>query len=138
MATKVLTNAYFLLNTVNLSTYVRGIDESFTTDTPEDTAMGDTSRTYVVGLDNRTFSVDLNLELGAGAVEATLWAVHDGRAAVAFEYAADGSTEGAANPVYSGNCILTQWNPISGQAGQAGQVRAQFQITGDVTRDITP
>lgn len=138
MASRVLTNAYLLLNSVDLSTEVVGIDESFTTDTHDDTGMGVTSKEYVVGLDDATFSLDFKGEFGAGSVEATLWAIRLGRAAVSMTFASNTSTPAADNPVYTMNVILTDFGPIAGTPGAPARIRGNFQATGTISRDITP
>ena len=139
MATTVLNNWYVLLNSVDLSAYVRNVSPNFQQETGDDTAGSNvTAREFLPTIKNATISITFNLELGAGAVEATLWAIYDGAAAVALNYAADGSTPAAANPVYQTNVVLTSFPPFEGDVGSKGEVTAQFQITGPITRDITP
>jgi hypothetical protein len=139
MATKVLNNWYVLLNSVDLSAYVRNVSPSLQQETADDTAGSNvTAREHVPTIKNATVSIAFNLELGAGAVEATLWAVYLGGAEVALHYAADGSTPAAANPVYQQNVVLTSFPPFEGDVGSKGEVTAQFQVTGAITRDITP
>jgi len=136
MATQVLKNWYTLLNSVNLSAYIRAVSPNLQMAFEEDTAGDVDSRTYVPTLKNATVSLTFNLELGAGAVEASLWAIFNAGAAVPLVIGPDGSSPGAANPHYSGSVILTAFPPFEGTVGDKGEVTAQFQYTGDVTRAI--
>jgi len=139
MATTVLNDWYVLLNSVDMSAFVRNVSPSLQQETGDDTAgSAVTAREFVPTIKNGTIAITLNLELGAGAVEATLWAIYNGGVAVPLHYAAVGSTPGAANPVYQQNVILTSFPPFEGDVGTKGEVTVQFQITGAVTRDITP
>lgn len=135
MASRVAKNTHLLINAVNLSAFV--VDHSFpvTKDSPEDTAMGDNSRSYLPdGLRDATITIEFNQDDAAGAVSATLWPIFIGSAAVAFQLNPDGSTTSTANPKYTGNCFITTFEPIGGTVGDAGRSSASFQVTGDVTR----
>lgn len=137
MATKVLNNYYLLLNSVNLSAYVRNLSLKLANETGDDTAGANiTAREYAPTIKTGNLTVTFNLELGAGAVEATLWAIYNGNAAVAFSCAVDGSTASASNPVYSGSVILTDFPPFEGEVGTKGEVTVQLPTTGAVTRAI--
>ena len=134
MATRVLKNAYLLVNSVDLSAHVNQISFSASLDAVEDTAMADNSRSYLPGLRNGTFTVNFNADDAAGAVSASLWTVYTGGAAVAFEVRNDAGSVTTTNPKYTGNCILTDYSPVDGSVGDLNTNAATFQITGDVTR----
>lgn len=135
MASIVFKDAYVDINSVDLSAYVRSVTLNTSSDVPEDTAMGDDSRSYLAGgLRDATFDVEFNEDDGAGAVSATLWSVYTGGAAVAFILKPNGSTTSTSNPKYTGSCILTSYNPFGGSVGDVGTNSASFQVTGDVTR----
>jgi hypothetical protein len=132
MSTQVLNNWYLLFNGVDLTPYVRNLSPNFQQETGDDTAGSNvTAREFAPTIKNGTMAITLNLELGAGAVEATLWAAWDANAAFSASYAADGSTPAAANPVYTQSFILTQWTPFQGDVGTKGEVTV-------ASRDITP
>lgn len=138
MATEVFTNVYFMLNSVDLSAYVvQASLPNLTRAALKDTAMGSTTgETFAVGLPAGSFSVTFNADFAASASEATIYAVHNGGAAVTFEVCPNGSTVATTNPKYSGSCILTSYTPIEGATGDKGSIKATFQITGAVTRAI--
>ncbi len=138
MATRVYKNAYLLLNAVDLSAHVASVSITTAKDTPEDTAMGDDSRSYLAaGLRNATIDVEFNSDDAAGAVSATLWTIYTGSAAVAFQLNPDGSSTGVTNPKYTGNCVMTSGAPLGGSVGDTQTESVSLQITGDVTRATT-
>lgn len=135
MATRVLRKAFFSVNSVDLSTHVNQIEISTDKDSPEDTAMGDNSRSFLAdGLRNATLNVTFNSDDAAGAVSATLWTIYTGSALVAFEIRADQAAVAVTNPKYTGSCLLTSGAPVSGSVGDTQTESVSFQVSGDVTR----
>lgn len=134
MASIVLKDAHLTLNAVDLSDHVIQISFEPTTDTPEDTAMGDNARSYLPGLNDATLNVTFNADYTTGEVDATLWTVYSGAAAVAFVVKPNGAATSTSNPAYSGNCILQSYGSIDGSVGDVATVAATLQVTGDVAR----
>lgn len=134
MATQVLKNAHLTLNAVDLSDEINQIGLSLSSDTPEDTAMGDDSRSFLAGLRNGSFTVNLNSDYTTGNGDATLWTIYTGGAAVTFAIRPDAGATSTSNPEYSGSCILTDYNPVDGSVGDLATTSASFQVTGDVSR----
>lgn len=101
-------------------------------DTPETTAFGSTTRSYVVGFINATFSV-------SGMYDPTVDALLNGILGFAasrdFEYGPIGSTTG--NPRYTGDCYLTNYTDTGSVTDMVG-MSADFQVTGAVTRGTYP
>jgi hypothetical protein len=135
LATRVLRNAFFSVNAVTLSTHVAQIAINTSKDTPGDTAMGDSSQSFLAdGLRDATLDVTFNSDDASGAVSATLWTIYTGAAAVAFEIRPDAAAVSTTNPKYTGNCILTSDVPVGGAVGETQTTTVNFQVTGDVTR----
>lgn len=101
-------------------------------DTPETTAFGSTTRSYVVGFINATFSV-------SGMYDPTVDALLNGILGFAtarnFEYGPVGST--STNPKYTGACYLTNYTDTGSVTDMVG-MSADFQVTGAVTRGAYP
>jgi hypothetical protein len=133
MAHFVLTDADFSVNAVDLSDDVESITFTQTTDTPETTAMGDSARTYLPGLNDATFTVNFHSDFAASSVFDTLNGIYAGGAAVAFTMKATSGATSATNEEAQGSCILTSWNPFGGSVGSVSGTQAQFQVTGAVT-----
>ena len=65
MSTFMLSNASITINSVDLSSYVTSITLSQSADSLEDTAMGDTSRSYIGGLKSGTVDIEFNADFAA-------------------------------------------------------------------------
>jgi hypothetical protein len=135
-STVVLTNASVAIGAVDLSDQVRSVTLTVGFDQLETTAMGDTGRKYVKGLQ----SVDVTLEMfnsyGSTEVEATLFDVC-GDDAVTLVISPNGTTESASNPEYTiTGAHLSTFTPIVGTVGELSMVNVTF-VGGTWARDIT-
>lgn len=135
MATKVITNAHLTLNSVDLSSSVRSITLDYSADTGEDTAMGDSNRTYLGGLTDWTVTVEANHDDAAGVISATLFSIVGSTVAVVV--GTDGGTAAATTPTYTGNVIVTDFSPLSAGVGDVGTNTFSLQGTGTLTRNTS-
>lgn len=138
MAHFVATNAYLSVNSVDLSDHVESLSWPIDTDAVEDTSMGDSARTYLVGLSNSQLTVNFRGDFAASDVYATLSGVFSGGAAVAIAVRAVNTTISATNPEAQANAILTSWDPFALSIGDVAATPVTFQVTGAVTFDIVP
>lgn len=109
---------------------VRSFTIETSADTIEDSAMGDTSRSYKAGLDSSTVSIECYWDQ-ADAQQLVL----DSRASVDFEISPSGTASSSKN--YSGTGIVTS---KSITASFDGMVEASFsiQVSGAVTEAAHP
>jgi hypothetical protein len=54
-----------------------------------------------------------------------------------FSMRADSGAISAANPQYSGNVLIKEWNPLSGSVGDEATVSVTFPTTGAIARATT-
>ena len=134
MATFALTDASVTINSVDLSDHVNSISFNIEQPTVDDTNMGDDSLAFLCGLKSGSFTINFSQDFAASEVDATMWAIYDGGAAVAFAFLPTSAAASATNPEYSGSCILTSYPPIDGTVGDKAMASCTFQITGDVAR----
>lgn len=135
MATQVLKNAHFTVNSVDQSDHIASITVTRTKDTPEDTSMGDDSRSYLAdGLKGATISVTFYADYAASQTDASLDTIYDSASAVTFALRPSADAKSTSNPEFTGSCILTDYTAISGSVGDVASQPANFLVTGDVTR----
>lgn len=112
----------------DISNVMRDVSLPVSIDTPETTAFGSGTKTYVIGIKDAKLS-------GSGMFDAATDAILQGifgmEAARGFEYGPEGST--ATRVKYSGSLYLTGYT-ISGSVSDMVAASFEFQITGDVTR----
>ena len=130
-------DAYLTVNSVDLSDHLRSSQLNGSGDTLDKTAMGQTARTFLVGLLNWSLSLEFNDDLAASDVDVTLYNAFKGRVAVPIAWRADNDTISATNPELQFNSLVNEYN-IGGSVGALATKSVNWQVDGDVTRDTTP
>ena len=136
MAKYVKRKPHFTVNDVALSAYIRSDDVAFAVDAVDSTTSDNTAteRVYLPGLKGTTMSFTFAQDFTAAKVDATLWAIWDGDAAVTFIYKPDGDTTAVTNPKFTGSCILTDYQVSSGSIGSLAEITANFTVSTAVER----
>ena len=117
MAELVFTNAYVIVNSVELSDHVRSVTLKYDADMQDQSAMGDTTKVNIAGLKNWSFDFEFNQDYAAGSVDATLFPLVGG-SAVTVEVRPVNSGRSSTNPGYNGSAICSSYNPTSGKHGE--------------------
>lgn len=97
-------------------------------ETVETTSFGSSYRTYVVGFQNATISIEGTFD---ATVDAHLAGILGQDATVSFEYGPEGSTAGMVK--YTGEAYATSYE-TSGAVGEVVTFTAEFQVSGAITR----
>ena len=132
MSTFMLSNASVTINSVDLSSYVTSITLSQSADSLEDTAMGDTSRSYIGGLKSGSVDIEFNADFAASKTEATIFPLVGTSTAVVVK-PVDASVS-ATNPSYTFNAICTEWDTLNGSVGEIATHSVSWPITGAITK----
>jgi len=132
VSTFMLSNASVTINSVDLSSYVTSITLSQSADSLEDTAMGDTSRSYIGGLKSGTVDIEFNADFAASKTEATIFPLVGTSTAVVVKPVA--ASVSATNPSYSFNAICTEWDTLNGSVGEIATHSISWPITGAITK----
>lgn len=116
MGTFALTDARVEVNSVDLSDWVTSVQLPIEFEALEDTAMGDTARSRVAGLEDGSITINFNDDFAASAVDATIWAAK--KTAVVIKVRPTSSAIGATNPEYVGSYLVNQINPFGNSVGE--------------------
>ena len=120
------------INNVDLSDHVTAITLNQVFDELEISAMGDTSRKYVKGLETATLTVSFLNDQAAGEVLATLQAAYG--TTVAWKAINDsGAAVSSANELYSGDILINNLTPINGGVGDLSTMDITFTVNSAVT-----
>jgi hypothetical protein len=109
-------------NTLNSVSFPREIE------TLETTSFGSSNRSYVVGFQDATISIEGSFD---AATDLILTGILGQEASVSFEYGPEGST--SPNVKYTGEAFMTSYEASAG-VGDIVSYSAEFQVTGAVTR----
>ena len=144
----VFKNGYIMVNGVDLSDHAREISLEMTTaELPNDTHGSGNGATVVAGLEDWTITVLFLQDFAASEVDATI-----GGLAIGASGGANQATTGVpiivggdsvavvstTNPRYSGNCILTTYQPFGGGGhGTLMETSCTFRPSTVLTRRTT-
>ena len=121
------------INNVDLSDHVTSITLNQAFEELEVTAMGDSSRKYVKGLETGTLTVSFLNDQAAGEVLATLDSVFG--TTVAWKAVNDSvAAVSAANQLYSGDLLVNNLTPINGATGDLSTMDITFTLNSVVNR----
>lgn len=133
MAVRVLTDAFFSHNAVDLSAYVTAVRVSYSADEVETTSMGDTTHEFMGGLKNWAVEVEFNSEEGNALVQQTLFPdVGVQRTLIIRPDNSDGVS--ATNPNYTGTALLVDFPPLGGGVGELSKATARYVSAGTLSR----
>jgi hypothetical protein len=91
----------------------------------------------VAGLKGAQVTINFRKDADMSGLDAAIWAALGTSVALTVQKDGD-SAIGATNPQYQFNCIVSQWDPISGAVGALHENSVTWSVTGVVTRDVTP
>jgi hypothetical protein len=141
MARIVLTNAYVLYASNDISQYVTSVALSSSVDVVDTTGLGSSARTRVGGLFDNQLTVEFNQDFADNALEelinGTSLATSTVGTAVAMEIRPVNTTVSASNPKYTFNALIAEWQPLSGAVGELVTASVTWPISGPITKAIS-
>lgn len=84
------------------------------------------------GLKSGELSCEFLQDFAATQLDSIMWPLLG--LVVPFEVRADQAAVGTSNPKYTGNILITGWNPLTGSVGDEATVSLGFPTSGAVTR----
>jgi hypothetical protein len=136
MAKLVLTDVVVTIAGETVSDHVGSV--TITTDVAEvaTTAFGGTAVTRVGGLRDNSVQLEFHQDYAASNLESIVYPLIGTVAAITVK-----PTSGAisdTNPEYQFNALISSWTPVAGAVGDLATVSVTWQISGAITKDITP
>lgn len=141
MARLVLTNAYVLYASNDISQYVTSVSLSTSVDVIETTGLGSSARTRVGGLFDNSLTLELNQDFADNALEelinGTSLATTTVGTTVAMEIRPVNGAVSASNPKFTFNALISEWQPLSAAVGELATVSVTWPISGAITKAIS-
>ncbi|WP_028192938.1 hypothetical protein [Salinispora pacifica] len=116
MSTFALVDARVEVNAVDLSAWITSVQLPIEFEALENTAMGNTARSRLAGLEDSTITLNFNDDFAASAVDATIWAAR--RTVVVIRVRPTSAAISATNPEYVGAYLVSQINPFGAGVGE--------------------
>lgn len=114
----------------NMSQYGNSVGLTLNRDSSEVTTFALQSKKYIPGLKDATVPFEGPFDSDADQI---MWDLFDGGEIVVFEYYPAG--EGTGKVMYSGELFVTSYE-VSSDVGDANATSGEFQVTGDVAREV--
>jgi hypothetical protein len=135
MARIVLTNAYVLFGSTDLSDHISSVSLSSTFDIVETTAFGQTSKTRVAGLADNSVTLEFHQDYATSSVEQTIYPTLGTAVTIAVKPA--NATTTAINPQYSFSAVVSEWTPLNGAVGELATASVSWPISGAISKTTT-
>ena len=132
MARIVLTNAYVLFGSTDISDHVSSISISSNYDIVETTAFGQTAKTRVAGLADNSVTLEFHQDYATSSVEQTIYPTLGTAVTIAVKPA--NATTTAINPQYSFSAVVSEWTPLNGAVGELASASVSWPISGVITK----
>lgn len=127
MATLSFVDARVEINSVDLSDWVTSVTLPVEYEALEDTAMGDTARSRIGGLEDSTIQINFNQDFAAGGPDATVWPVR--KTVVTIKVRPTSAAVSATNPEYVGSYLINQWSPFGAEVGSLATVGVSWPLS---------
>lgn len=127
IASLAFTDCRLEVNAVDLSDFVTSVELPVEFEALEDTAMGDSARSRIAGLEDSTLSVTFNQDFAAGAPDATIWPLMG--TVVTIKVRPTSAAISSTNPEYVGSYLINQWNPFGNEVGELATVETEWPLS---------
>jgi hypothetical protein len=133
MAKFVLTAEKVLINAVDMTQWCSSAELSFTTEEKDVTNYQSAGwHEMLGGLKQGTLKLNFYNDYSASAVDQLLWPLFG--TVTSFEVAATQGSRSTTNPSYTGNVLVSQYNPLAGKVGDVDSVSVTWKTTAAITR----
>jgi hypothetical protein len=132
MARLVLTNAYVVFGTNDLSDHISSISLSTSYDIVETTSFGNTAKTRVAGLADNSVTFEFHQDFATSSVEQVIYPLLG--TAVTCTVKPVNTTTSATNPSYTFSVLVSEWTPLNGGVGELLTASASWPISGAITK----
>lgn len=135
MAKMVLLAEFISINSNDLSAYASSCEVAAEVDDQDATTFASGGWKEVLGgLKSASAKIKFKQDFDAGALDDIMWPLFG--AVVPFEVRPSSAARSASNPAYTGNLLIKQWTPISGDVGSIAEVDVEFPTSGAMARVV--
>lgn len=132
MASFAFTDAFILLNAVQMSTMATKLTIKTSAAELDNTAFGATYHTRIGGLKDYTVDIEFNEDFAAGQADVLIFPLLG--TVVAIEVRATSGARSVTNPAYVGNVLIKEHVPLDGKVGDLANFAVSWPGSGTLTR----
>lgn len=136
MAKMVLLASMLMVNSVDVSTYTTKIELALNVDEKDVTTFGSAGWKEVLGgIKSGGLNVTFQQDVAAGNLDSQMFALFG--TVTTFEVRLVNTARSTSNPAYTGNVLVSKWNPISGAVGDDAEVSVSWPTSAAVARQTS-
>ena len=136
---QILRDVQVTVNGTNFSDHISSVEVNASKDEIDTTSFDGSGRERKAGLQDNSFVVNFQQDFDAGEVDAVLWPLWNAENEFTVAVAPTVGAKSATNPSYEGTCILLEYSPLNGKAGELSETSVTFPVQrGTFVRDVTP
>jgi hypothetical protein len=121
------TDARVELNGVDVSDWVTNVTLPQEFEALEDTAMGDTGRSRIAGLQDSTVAINFNQDFASSAIDATLAAALG--TVIVIKVRPTSASIAATNPEYVGSYLANSYSPFGNGVGELATTNVSWPLS---------
>lgn len=122
-----LTDARVEVNATNMSANVQSVELPDEFEALEDTAMGDSARSRIAGLEDSTLSITWIQSYAMGGPDGTLWPLRGTVTEVRVRPTSDPIS--SSNPEYVASYLVNQWQPFANSVGELATAETEWPLS---------
>lgn len=126
MAKLVLKDCVITVNGADLSDHVSSVEISLKKDAIDTTNFSGGGREQIAGLKSDEFTVNFQQDFDAAEVDAILYPLWNGETEFVVTVKPRAAAVSVSNPLYSGTCILLEYQPLAGKVGDLSETQVSF------------
>lgn len=124
----ILTTAVMTVNGVDVSDWVASVEVACKKAAVDTTNFGGGAREQQQGLEEDQFTLELQQDYSASAVDQTLWPLYESGDEFTVTVQPYVGAASLTNPQYSATCILLEYTPLTGKVGQLSSTKIAFPV----------
>jgi len=128
MAKLVLRDCVITINGTDFSDHASSAEINMSKDEVETTNFSGAGRERVHGLQDNSFTVTLQQDFAAGEVDDVLYPLWNNETEFTVTIKPRFGSVSASNPLYSGTCILLEYQPLAGDVGDLSETEVTFNV----------
>ncbi|KPI09933.1 hypothetical protein OV450_3424 [Actinobacteria bacterium OV450] len=128
MAKFVIRNPRIEVSGIDFSDHVSSVEVNLSKDSVDTTNFSGSGREATHGLKSEKITVTFQQDFAASSVDATLWPLYNNETEFTVKVRPTGSSISATNPEYVASCILLEYSPLSGKAGDLSDTSVTFPV----------
>lgn len=122
----VLKNCRVEINSVDFSAWCSSVEVALSKDSVDVTSFNGSGRTAIAGLKQEKFTINLQQDFNAAAVDQTLYPLYANETNFTVKVRPTQSAISTTNPEFSATVILLEYSPLSGKPGDLSDTSITF------------